>query len=561
MSNKQVFFSSQNKNIITGVVCDLVKKEQGINITVDPIIDSVMKYVFDNHPKPHTIPQQTHLENINKIVISELLDKIKTRELKNNKIDNNNNMSIAPYNPNPFAGGNGYSQQQGGYGQQQGGYGQQQGGYGQQQGGYGQQQTLPFQQMDSSMEARSDADILLAQKIQERNSLDGVMGPPQPMHHGMTGGMNNPINSQISNYMAQNPNMQHGMQNMQHGMQNMQRGAPNVHPAVISNFLSLSPAAQRNFAMMDPMQYHHIVGAIQRMNMQYLGEKEDVTTVEPTKTDTESSHCSGDDPSVESGSDHQTEDEDEDEKHKKRNKKNGKKHHKIEIVTNKRRTQKRDYHQEPRTHVQAEYLSLDFRNDLREIDSNKYILAFTDQHNVSTIELESCLINQTDILQSEPYIYICIDEIDGDYMVSTGKNRVNVFGKLIQSKVVNGFIVYQPENCCKVFNSRKLLNQLSVSFVQYDQRKLSLTKLHVAKIGKSSDKLKIISKGPHYLSQNDKVNICTQDEGQITVNSLNILDTPDKNVIITSMPLNNNIKNPTFERVGIKCTLTFKITH
>jgi len=50
---------------------------------------------------------------------------------------------------------------------------------------------------------------------------------------------------------------------------------------------------------------------------------------------------------------------------------------------------------------------------------------------VQCIELESCVINQSCDLEGEPYVYIMIDEIKGDYNINMGKHRAcNVFGKL-----------------------------------------------------------------------------------------------------------------------------------
>ena len=574
-----MFFSEQNKSIIKSIFDDLLMKEHGASVNIAGIIDKIMTQVHHEHPKPHSIPSQAHLKNLNKLVISELFDNV--RMLENNKIDNKS-MSLAPYNQgqdNQFGnqgqyGGQGMPQysnpgQYGGHpqygGQPQYGGHPQYGGqpqYGQPQHGqpqhgqspYGQSPYgnnaspghLPFQQIDPTLESKSDADIRLAQKIAERNTLDGAMGPPVGV---------NPA-------LARAPNQMPGMQ--MPSMQMPDGRAPttqNVHPALVHQFLTLGEQGRQALALRDPMLYHQLIGAVQRMNMQYLGEKEEVQEIvqneedpaeneESSKSGSGSGSDSGSDAGSDSGSGSDVEE------HKKHKRDNGRSH--------KRERSRQTQPHKPRS-SQVEYLSLDFRNDLREIDTNKYILTFADQHNVSKIELESCLINQSSVLEAEPYIYICIDEIDGDYMVSSGKTRINVFGKLIQSKTINGFLVYQPEHCSKVFSARRLLNRLTVSFVQFDQQRISLTKLHVKNVNRSVAKnyIKVVSKGAHHLTVSDRINAYTQNDDQTNVSCMSVIDTPEKDVLIVETSGDCIMKDAraTFERVGVKCTLTFKLTH
>src|SRR3989344_2808708 len=509
-------YSEGNIRTILDMTKNLVTTEVDLNsakLLTHAELEEIMKRADQAHLKPKNMHMSHHLENLNKIIVCDLVEHIK------HKLKNNLNKTMNPYQSNG-------------------------------------QQPFPFQQIDPRMDhASNNPELLLAQRLNERKALDGMMGPPS---QGMS---SYPPSQGMSPYpQMQMPQMQMPqMQMPQMQMPQMPSGSKclieSIHPAAVKQFLNLSDKEKHWLSIQNPGYFQQLIAEVHRMNRVMMGERveDPVLPQRPTNTG-ESEQESGSESGSESDSSLPRRPA---EKH--RNKRDNRTH---DNRTHNNNTfgNNRDYNRDNIT----EYLSLDFRNDLREIDMNKYLLTFTDHHNVQSIELKSCLINQTSALENEPYIYVCIDEIDGDYSVASGKNRINVFGKLIQDKVVNGFIIYRPENCCKVFDGRKLLNHLTISFVQYGQQRLSLSRVDVRKISKSQSKnmLKISTNGSHYLSRNDKLNVSLHNPAQVTVMALDILDIPDNETIIVESPLSESIlkgSSPALERIGIKCTMTFEI--
>lgn len=211
-------------------------------------------------------------------------------------------------------------------------------------------------------------------------------------------------------------------------------------------------------------------------------------------------------------------------------------------------------------------VSIDFRTDIRDISNNKYVISLPEKQSVSAIKLESCIIPQLAQLEGEPYIYIAISEVDGDY--STNNSTVPVFGKLIQEKTVNNFIIYKPENCKKTFKSPKLLDTLKVSFLTYDRQPIQLNRLSCSRISgtKKGSLFKVTCRQPHYLSMNDKVTTNTKISNKLVseLSTVRHIVSPDTFVIDRPFGLANNtqptVLDTTIEKTGVKCTLTFNLT-
>jgi hypothetical protein len=184
---------------------------------------------------------------------------------------------------------------------------------------------------------------------------------------------------------------------------------------------------------------------------------------------------------------------------------------------------------------------------------------------IREIELEACIINRIELLEREPYIYLSILEIPGDYqLIGEGNTVVPVFGKLVQEKTVNEFIFYRPENCRKILHSPIDIDKLTVSFLNYDQTPISLSKINVKDLNVSNGKTycKMHTRGPHNLISGDSINVSYRAHNRITVESLSIIDVPNNDTIITEPPVNDIVPEDrcSFDRVQIKCSLTFRIS-
>ncbi len=91
--------------------------------------------------------------------------------------------------------------------------------------------------------------------------------------------------------------------------------------------------------------------------------------------------------------------------------------------------------------ITSTQISLDFRNDLKDLKS-PYQVKFPINHELIRIKLQSCQIPATTNLGSEPYIYLQIEELEGDYLMPNG---LKAFGKLILIGDRQGYLYYQPD--------------------------------------------------------------------------------------------------------------------
>lgn len=401
----------------------------------------------------------------------------------------------------------------------------------------GSQGRLPFQQINPSQEQFQSTDSLLQQRISERNNLDVT-----------TGG--SPMNYQM-------PQRREGVTQ-----------EANIHPAMISRFLGMKPNEKENLAKMNPTYYQQLLQASQN----YQSNQPQVPQAQPQDFNQQHAPISGYQPSsniqeIESNvsSDleniHSSDEELEPEPVIKTKKAPTRKNeiNPSERVLNV--NHKNTINQNVTLNKGSVFLSLDFRNDLVEIKNDSYVLSFPTQHNVTGLELESCLINRNKILEREPYIYISISEIEGEYQVTAGHKINSVFGKLIQEKTINEFIVYKPENCIKQFLRNTMVDKLSIKFLRYDLVPIQLNKIPVEKLRKSKECLKVTTRTPHYLSVGDRVNISCTDSDKISVDMVEIIKVLSSDMLILDNPINPITQGSglQFDKVDLKCTLTFKI--
>lgn len=436
-------------------------------------------------------------------------------------------------------------------------YGQMQGQYGQVQG----QGRLPFQQINPNMGFQpGSTDTLMQQRINERNNLDVAYGgrPRHQTPNGMMPGQPQPQQDPMQMMMTSLP---------------QSRGSVNVHPATIHRFLNMDPASQQRLAQTNPQFVQQIMGTIARQQQQNQpqppsGGAQDDTVSTASSSSIDTPHSSD----LENS--HSSEDEGDHELRMKKGKKvkakgidkgrkKVQKHSRTDPTRKLRVRHSTETNQNVQVHGQNLFLSLDFRNDLTEINNDCYVLSFPMQHNVTCLELESCLINRNQILEREPYIYMAIEEIPGDYQVNTGHQVHNVFGKLIQEKTVNEFIVYKPENCIKALTRPSRVDRLSITFLRYDMTPVPLNRLPVERLSRSKDYLKVTTKAPHYLSVGDRVNISQSQDDQVSVDMVDVIKVLRQDIIALDNPVNtvSGGSNLQFEKVDLKCTLTFRITN
>lgn len=413
--------------------------------------------------------------------------------------------------------------------------------------GQGQGAGLPFQQINPNMQRGPGIDAQLQQRINERNNLDVAYGG-QPMHNAPNQAM--PSMPMMPAQMPQIP-----VQAPARG------GSLNVHPATIHKFLSMDAASQQRLAQKNPQFVQQIMDTIARQQPQQPPPQQQLPA-QPQNDETVSNVSN--DESIDTPNSSDTDnDHSSDEEHESR------------AQTKKRPepTKKQDRPRQLRIqhntttnqNVQIQgknlFLSLDFRNDLTETNHDCYVLSFPVQHNVTCLELESCLINRNPVLEREPYIYMAIEELSGDYQVNTSHQTHHVFGKLIQEKTVNEFIVYKPENCIKNLPRPSRIDRLSITFYRYDMTPIPLNRLAVERLSRSKDYLKVTTKAPHYLAVGDRVNINQSQDDLLSVDMVDVIKVLRPDIVALDNPVNRigSGSNLQFEKVDLKCTLTFRL--
>jgi hypothetical protein len=324
------------------------------------------------------------------------------------------------------------------------------------------------------------------------------------------------------------------------------QGSQAPHPSVVATFMALDPSAQQRFAAANPVAYAQIYNALpvsaaplhvtsQQQQAPVVLEKKKY--LKPTKT------VRVREPISESDNFHSSDEE----------------------LNVKPQIKVIEKESPPPSAPSAlsHHLPIDFRNNLRQITDQGYVLSIPPRA-IREIELESCIINRMDVLEREPYIYISILELPGDYqLIGEGNTIIPVFGKLIQEKTMNEFIFYRPDHCKKVFRHPVSLNTLTVNFLNYEQQPISLSKINVRDLSRGKNYCKLRTSGPHSLSAGDSINVSYKAVNRVTVDSLLVLDIPEPDKIITEPPIRDIVAEDhrcSFDRIPIKCSLTFRIS-
>jgi hypothetical protein len=421
---------------------------------------------------------------------------------------------------------------------------------------------LPFQQINTRYDNDNSA-LLLQQRENERNQFD------------MARGVNLQPGARPPMFRPPQPS------NLPIPRVGLLKGMSNAHPALIQQFMSLNPYQQHQFAATHPYEYAQIYKSIQDQSMAYQQQQmqqQQQQYQQQNSSDESSSGLSSSDQDSEPSTNYHSSDVDghlngsgSEEGDGGNDKKRKKKRRKTKKISRKKKIHQFDTSQEDKcvkasrskidTGRRSIYLPIDFRNNLCGIDGSKsrYIVDFPSRHNVYGIELESCIIESLNVLENEPYIYLLIDEIDGDYLITGTETDTSVFGKLVLDKNINSFIYYKPENCVKRFDSPQKLDQLSISFLKYDHEPISLGKIPIGEIRKGRNYMKVVSKFPHHLTSGDKINMCYTDHDSIIIDNLDVLAASNSHTVSIELPESLTSSSVSIEKIAIKCTLTFKI--
>ena len=407
--------------------------------------------------------------------------------------------------------------------------------------------SMPFQPVNSRNDY-GNSDSLYQQRLSERASLDNNYGAAS------------------TSYPQQMP------------MAPQQMQMP-PHPAVLATFLSLDPVAQQRFAMANPVAFAQLSVAARQtpgagVPIQENSGMELETAREP-RSSSKSKHKSRkeglaqgiksrvnihaniqneDNESWSKSGTHRTRDH----RHQTRKEVQSDTESEFENA----HSSDEEFNAPRQGNGEEHFLQIDFRNNIRDSALNGGYVLSTPSMKVKEIELVTCVVNRTPLLDKEPYIYIAIDEIPGDYKIMSENNKLlSVFGKLTPEKTVNEFIFYRTDNCKKTFSQPISIDQLTVTLLQYDHTPISLSKLQVRDLSHGKSYYRIHTRGAHYMSSGDSLNITRKGLNKVTVESVMVIDVPTPDTIVTECPMTDigPEERCSFERVQIKCSLTFKI--
>ena len=204
-------------------------------------------------------------------------------------------------------------------------------------------------------------------------------------------------------------------------------------------------------------------------------------------------------------------------------------------------------------------IDIDFRNDL--VDCNDYVYTISipggAKYNIVKLSLSGIItINQCYNIENEPYIYLSIANIKGNHENS-------VFGKLVLKKIVNGFIIYAPENAVKEFKIPITLNKLDIALLNHQYKKIILNRIPILKIKKTDSFLILTSATKHYLCIDDRINMFDLSvKNNICSYVFTILEIDGNNFTVSAPNdcMANILKGKpdlVFEKVNIKVSMSF----
>ena len=231
----------------------------------------------------------------------------------------------------------------------------------------------------------------------------------------------------------------------------------------------------------------------------------------------------------------------------------------IQVRERHERTDGHDGHERTEGHERNNaIIDIDFRNDLIDCKDCRYTVSIPGQpkYNVIKLQLTGITINQCYNLEHEPYIFLSIENIKGNH-------ENGVFGKLVLKKIVNGFMIYTPENAVKTFNVPTKLHYFNIILLNHQYKKIILNRIPVVKIKKTENLLLITSATKHYLCVDDKINmynISSDNVAQCYVFTIIEID-GNTFTVATSKEVAHILKGApdlVFEKINIKLSMTFE---
>jgi hypothetical protein len=207
-------------------------------------------------------------------------------------------------------------------------------------------------------------------------------------------------------------------------------------------------------------------------------------------------------------------------------------------------------------------VSLDFRNDLMDLKS-PYRVRFPINSDILRLKLQSCQIPAITHLGHEPYIYLRIEEIDGDYLMP---NSIKAFGKLILVGDRQGYLYYQPDlNSCDIsFGIQQNFKELTLQFCDYQGLPIHLEDIQIAKkvrCGGGGDRLKLHTEGQHGLKVNDIIRMDLQTtDSVVTKGEIKVKSVPSLKTFTIANPGHriSSKDNMRIFRKHLNCSLSFQ---
>lgn len=211
----------------------------------------------------------------------------------------------------------------------------------------------------------------------------------------------------------------------------------------------------------------------------------------------------------------------------------------------------------------AEYMIVDFRNDLLEIQNNVYTISILPEIKGRNIKLSNCQIEYSEHLKNEPILLMKISQFDGKFKTSND----NFFARLIPKRVVDNIYTYVTEPHFYYVNDKNVDTVFNISFYNDSGEPLSLSEIEIETVDKvkinynrkEMIRTKFTTKNPHNLKKNDTLMITYANDG-INVINQDVLIIENETSFILDDEL--DIKNTyfTINKKNIKVNISFEVS-
>lgn len=200
--------------------------------------------------------------------------------------------------------------------------------------------------------------------------------------------------------------------------------------------------------------------------------------------------------------------------------------------------------------------SVDFRRDVIDYDSGKFIIKIP-QHNIRSLIIKSCSLPNITELDLEPYLYIKIDELAGYNVDGT-----NVLGKIYKDTSNGSFVRYTSD--IKYNGLPVNTRVLTISFLTYDLSPIDITiirglkSVKIARLSSNINRYSFITEVPHNVQVGEKIGIIMRQTGISTLLQHEVYKV-SPNTIMIKANIPELLEDICLRRTVLKCALTFEI--